>query len=78
VDKEAYKERCKETKRSVAIAKSEAYSQLYSKLETEEGQSKILKLAKVRDKSSKDISHIKQMKDENGNIIKRERDIIAR
>jgi hypothetical protein len=30
--------------------------------ETKKGQSKIFKLAKVKNKSTKDISHIKQMK----------------
>ena len=77
-DKEAYKESCREAKKAVAIAKSEAYDQLYEELNTKEGQGKIFKLAKRRNKSTKDITHIKQMKDENGITLKKESDIIVR
>ncbi|XP_063602908.1 uncharacterized protein LOC134778904 [Penaeus indicus] len=39
---------------------------------------KVFQLAKTRDKSTKDIVHIKQMKDENGNLISTEQGNIKR
>ncbi|XP_037775545.1 uncharacterized protein LOC119572509 [Penaeus monodon] len=68
----------KEAKRAVAIAKSRAYDQLYEDLDSKEGQGKVFQLAKTRNKSTKDIVHIKQMKDENGNIIRKEQGNIKR
>lgn len=77
-DRLAYKERNKEVKRVVAITKGKAYDQLYEDLETKEGQGKIFRLAKSRNKCTKDITHIRQIKDENGNAIRKEADIIKR
>ncbi|XP_063609893.1 uncharacterized protein LOC134783817 [Penaeus indicus] len=62
--RENYKEYGKEAKRAVAIAKAKAYDSLYEELDTEEGQGKDFKLAKQRNKSTKDIKHIRQMEDE--------------
>ena len=61
-----YKTAKKAAKRQVAKAKSEACSKLYGDLETKEGQKNIFKVAKQRDKETKDIHHIKRIKDENG------------
>ena len=78
VDKEHYKQCSKEAKRTVAIAKAEAYDNLYEELDTKEGQRKVFKLAKRRNKSTKDITHIRQIKDERGVVLSRERDILTR
>ncbi|XP_037779316.1 uncharacterized protein LOC119575847 [Penaeus monodon] len=67
----------KEAKRAVAIAKSRAYDELYEDLDSKEGQGKVFQLAKTRNKSTKDIVHIKQM-NENGNIIRTEQGNIKR
>ncbi|XP_064095658.1 uncharacterized protein LOC135207762 [Macrobrachium nipponense] len=67
----AYKEANKLAKKTVAIAKDRAYDQLYKELDTQEGQGKILKLAHMRNKNTKDITHIRQIKD--GNILRNER-----
>ncbi|KAK3895134.1 hypothetical protein Pcinc_001149 [Petrolisthes cinctipes] len=77
-DRVAYKQCNKEAKKAVAIAKAEAYDQLYNELETKEGQGKIFRLAKQRNKSTRDITHIRQMKDENGKVIRKESDIVER
>ena len=77
-DRAEYKQRCKEAKIAVAIAKSEAYDNLYDELDTKEGQGKIFNLAKQRNKSTKDITHIKQMKDGEGNVLRDEREILKR
>ncbi|XP_047502423.1 uncharacterized protein LOC125047920 [Penaeus chinensis] len=77
-DKEEFKTKNKEAKRAVAIAKSRAYSQLYEDLDSNERQGKVFQLAKTRNKSTKDILHIKQIKDENGNIISTEQRNVKR
>ncbi|XP_064108009.1 uncharacterized protein LOC135216564 [Macrobrachium nipponense] len=74
----AYKEANKLAKKTVAIAKDRAYDQLYKELDTKEGQGKIFKLAHMRNKSTKDITHIRQIKDKDGNVLRNERDIIRR
>ncbi|XP_063609077.1 uncharacterized protein LOC134783218 [Penaeus indicus] len=51
---------------------------LYEDLDSKEGQGKVFQLAKTRNKSTKDIVHIKQMKDENGNLISTEQGNIKR
>lgn len=68
-DKERYKEAKKEAKRAVAEAKNRAWDELYSELETPEGEKKLFKLAKKRDKASKDLTQIKQMKNEQGEVL---------
>ncbi|KAK4309954.1 hypothetical protein Pmani_018421 [Petrolisthes manimaculis] len=78
VDRESYKICCKEAKQTVAVAKSEGYDHLYEELDTKEGQGKIFKLAKSRNKSTKDITHIRQIKDDTGTVLRKERDILAR
>ncbi|XP_064101625.1 uncharacterized protein LOC135212142 [Macrobrachium nipponense] len=72
----AYKEANKLAKKTVAIAKDRAYDQLYKELDTREGQGKIFKLAHMRNKNTKDITHIRQIKDKDGNILRNERDIM--
>ena len=65
-------------KRTVAIAKSEACDNLYEELDTKEGQQKVFKLGKTRNKSPKDITHIRQINDERGVVIRKEGDILIR
>lgn len=49
-------------------AKEAAYEKLYTELE-DDGPSKIYKLAKTRQRRSKDIDHLKFVKDEDGKIF---------
>ncbi|XP_063854808.1 uncharacterized protein LOC135096975 [Scylla paramamosain] len=78
IDKEYYKMCSKEAKRTVAITKSDGYDNLYEELDTEEGQRRVFKLAKMRNKSTKDITHVRQVKDEVGIVIQKESDILIR
>ena len=68
VHQQEYKQCKKEARKAVAIARAEAYDQLYSDLDTKEGKGKIFRLAKQRNKSKKDIAHIRQIKDEYDNV----------
>ena len=51
------------------MIKEEAYDELYTKLHTREGAKIIYKLAKSRDRRSRDISDIAYVKDEDGTIL---------
>ena len=77
-DRERLREKNKNVKKVVARTKAKSYEEVYNELETKEGLNKMLKLAKVRNKCTKDITHIKQMKDENGIVINKEEDILKR
>lgn len=77
-NRDMYRERNKEAKKVVAQAKAKAYENLYTELETKEGQNKIFKLARSRNKSTKDITHVKQIKDRNGTVLRKEEDILKR
>ena len=55
----AYREANKEAKKAVAQAKARAREDMYYKLETREGEKRIFALAREREKSIKDFTHIK-------------------
>ncbi|XP_064099435.1 uncharacterized protein LOC135210473 [Macrobrachium nipponense] len=74
----AWKTANKEATMAVVEAKAIAMDKLYENLETAEGQKRIHKIAKTRDKSSKDLTHIKQIKDKNGRVLSKEESIIVR
>ena len=59
----------KVAKKAVAVARAKAREELYEELETREGQKKIYRIAKARDRKTKDLTHIKHMKDENGIVL---------
>ena len=44
-------------------------NEIYEELETPEGEKKIYRIAKARNKATKDFTHIKQIKDENGVVL---------
>ena len=76
--KVAYKMACKATKRAVAKAKAEAYRTLYEHLDTKEGEKDAYRLAKQRDKASKDVQEVRNIRDEDGNVLTSEEDILDR
>ncbi|XP_068209195.1 uncharacterized protein [Palaemon carinicauda] len=71
-DKENYKQAEKEARRAVAKTKAETLNEVYKKMETPEGEKKILQIAKARDAASKDLTHIRQIKDSNGLALSEE------
>ena len=74
-DKDIYRQANKAAKKAVATNKALAMNELYEELETPEGERKIFRIAKARDKASKDFSHMKQIKNEHG-VILRDLDMI--
>ncbi|XP_066990469.1 uncharacterized protein [Macrobrachium rosenbergii] len=61
----------KEAKWAVARAKAEGINEMYEKVETSEGQM-MYNVAKRRERATKDLTHIKQIKDRNGRVLSRE------
>ena len=68
-DQKRYKEANKECKRVVAIAKENAYSQLYEELKGKEGRKKIYKLANARKRMATDIGRVTAVKDKDGTLL---------
>ena len=65
----AIKEANKECKRVVAIAKENAYSQLYEELKGKEGRKNIYKLANARKRMATDIGRVTAVKDKDGTLL---------
>lgn len=74
-DRADYKQANREAKRAVAIAKAKASERLYEELETTEGQNRLYSIARARDKASKDFTHIRQIKDIEGRVLRKEEEI---
>ena len=58
----AYKTARKQAKREVAKARNKAYEKLYKKLETKEGENEVFKIAKQRNRQSKDVQQVRVIK----------------
>ena len=64
-----YKAAKKVAKRIIAAAKSRANDKLYPKLETKEGEKEVFKLARVRERRTRDLGVVRCIKDENGKVL---------
>ena len=64
-----YRQANKEAKKEVARSKAHAMDEVYKELETPEGERKIYRIANARDKSAKDFTQIRQIKDEQGVVL---------
>ena len=58
--------------------KQRAWGDVYAKLGTQEGEKKIFRIAKACDKATKDLTQIKQMKDQEGSVLMDENQIRER
>ncbi|XP_047481257.1 uncharacterized protein LOC125033631 [Penaeus chinensis] len=67
-----------QTKRAVAVAKARAYERLYEDLDTAEGMEKVLRMAKQKDKNSKDIYQMKLINSEEGYVLTKDEEILER
>ena len=67
--KKVYKEKKSKAKKAVAMAKGCVYDDLYARLETEEGEKELYRLARQRVRAGKDVQHVRVIKDENGNVM---------
>ena len=74
-DRAAAKLANKEAKKAVAQAKARETGKIYEELETAEGQKGIYRLAKSRNRATKDLTQIKQMKNAEGFVLREESEI---
>ena len=72
-DKVEYRPAKKTACKAVAVAKAEACRELYEELETPEGEKRLYQIARNRNKATKDVNHVKQVKDANVVILRDER-----
>ena len=64
-----YKIAKKEAKKAVTVAKDNAYEKLYQRLNSKEGESEVFKLARARERQTRDLSSVRCIKDEDGTVL---------
>ena len=72
---EKYKAAKKAAKRAVSEAKGRAYEGLYQRLGTKEGEKDIYRMARVRERKTKDLNQVKCIKDEREHLLVKEDEI---
>jgi len=75
---EEYRLSSRKAKKAVREARGVVYENLYQKLGSKVGEVGIYKLAKIREKKTRDLNQIKCIKDENNNILVKTEDIKKR
>ncbi|KAK3522406.1 hypothetical protein QTP86_009978 [Hemibagrus guttatus] len=79
---EENRQECKElqrrVKREVSKAKLKAYDELYTRLETREGEKDLYRLARQRDRDGKDVQQVRVIKDRDGRVLTSEESVQRR
>ncbi|KAK3510963.1 hypothetical protein QTP70_027800, partial [Hemibagrus guttatus] len=74
-NRQEYKELQHRVKREVSKAKQKAYDELYTRLDTREGQKDLYRLARQRDRDGKDVQQVRVIKDRDGRVITSEESV---
>ena len=64
--------------KAVAVAKSIAYDRLYHRLDTKKGEKEVFKLARARDRRTRDLGVVRSIKDKNGKVLSEDAEINER
>ncbi|GJN09315.1 hypothetical protein PR202_ga27312 [Eleusine coracana subsp. coracana] len=72
---EGYKIAKTAAKRAVSVAKGQAYDNLYQRLGTKEGEKDIYRMARIRERKTRDINQIKCIKDGVDRLLVRDEEI---
>ena len=59
----------KEAKKAVSKAHSIAFEEFYKELGTKSGEQKIYRIAKIKERKSRDLDQVRCVKDEGGNVL---------
>ena len=63
----------KQAKKEVAKSRNKAYEELYKKLETKEGENEVFKIAKQKNRQSKNVQELRGIKSKTGEILMEEK-----
>uniref|UniRef100_A0A096M6T7 Reverse transcriptase domain-containing protein n=1 Tax=Poecilia formosa TaxID=48698 RepID=A0A096M6T7_POEFO len=64
-----YREMQRKVKVEVAKVKQDAYTDLYNRLESKEGEKDLYRLARQRDRDGKDVQQVRVIKDQDGTLL---------
>jgi hypothetical protein len=70
-----YKEARRNTKKAVREARGQTYTELYRKLDTKEGENDVYKMAKLRERKTRDFNQVKCIKDEANRLLMKDEEI---
>ncbi|KAK3533155.1 hypothetical protein QTP70_011264 [Hemibagrus guttatus] len=77
-NRQEYKELQRRVKREVSKAKQKEYDELYTRLDTREGQKDLYRLARQRDRDGKDVQQVRVIKDRDGRVLTSEESVQRR
>ncbi|KAK3513535.1 hypothetical protein QTP70_016470, partial [Hemibagrus guttatus] len=77
-NRQEYKELQCRVKREVSKAKHKAYDELYTRLDTREGEKDLYRLARQRDRDGKDVQQVSVIKDRDGRVLTSEESVQRR
>ncbi|KAK3574656.1 hypothetical protein QTP86_011565 [Hemibagrus guttatus] len=77
-NRQKYKESQRRVKREVSKAKQKAYDELYTRLDTTEGEKDLYRLARQRDRDGKDVQQVRVIKDRDGRVLTSEESVQRR
>ncbi|KAK3554863.1 hypothetical protein QTP86_000898 [Hemibagrus guttatus] len=77
-NRQEYKELQCRVKREVSKAKQKAYDELYTRLDTREGEKDLYRLARQRDRDGKDVQQVRVIKDRDGGVLTSEESVQRR
>ncbi|KAK3512269.1 hypothetical protein QTP70_002266 [Hemibagrus guttatus] len=77
-NRQEYKELQRRVKREVSMAKQKAYDELYTRLDTREGEKDLYRLARQRDRDGKDVQQVRVIKDRDGRVLTSEESVQRR
>ncbi|KAK3568499.1 hypothetical protein QTP86_008605 [Hemibagrus guttatus] len=77
-NRQEYKELQCRVKREASKAKQKAYDELYTRLDTREGEKDLYRLARQRDRDGKDVQQVRVIKDRDGRVLTSEEGVQRR
>ncbi|KAK3527991.1 hypothetical protein QTP86_013103 [Hemibagrus guttatus] len=77
-NRQEYKELQRRVKREVSKAKHKTYDELYTRLDTRDGEKDLYRLARQRDRDGKDVQHVRVINDRDGRVLTSEESVQRR
>ncbi|KAK3554912.1 hypothetical protein QTP86_000952 [Hemibagrus guttatus] len=77
-NRQEYKELQHRVKREVSKAKQKAYDELYTRLDTRQGEKDLYRLARQRARDGRDVQQVRVIKDRDGSVLTSEESVQRR